>query len=514
MTTNPFENPFDRGFDFPLQEMFSKPKGIGMRRPAAKPDPAPEATTVSAFEPAEETREEFQAPRVILKNPRWESDRVGFNEEASISIEAEDSPSLASKTRVIFELFASTPVGPERICKAEGHIKEGKARARIPVYMPSYKDDAGCLLYKVDYFFSAKHADSDLFRDEAVIMTVDHMAARFIQSFKMEGAVFRTGKSHPIAGNLDAFKTLVDTAKAWTRTYNGGKVALFGHTDATGQDTDNKQLSERRARFVHALLIGGFGEWESLHSTENWGVEGTQVLLKDLGFDPGGVDGIDGPRTRSAVEAFQKEQGLPADGICGTGTRESLFRAYMRACEAPALEARYFEDLDQKPYMGCGESNLFQDIPGECAENRRVTLVLLKSCKAFPNHFPCRQGDIQPCRKQAARKGARRHPGYKCLFYDQMVETENGRGGASGRIVDAFFESEDGTRLEAARPGALIRFVIESEGMTGRLVDIDLSDERLVFFKDGQVLDGDLLENIEITGESMKIPLEIRKNIS
>ncbi len=40
----------------------------------------------------------------------------------------------------------------------------------------------------------------------------------------------------------------------------------------------------------------------------------TQRLLAQLGFDPGPVDGGMGPRTRSAIEAFQRQQGLPVDG--------------------------------------------------------------------------------------------------------------------------------------------------------------------------------------------------------
>ena len=40
----------------------------------------------------------------------------------------------------------------------------------------------------------------------------------------------------------------------------------------------------------------------------------TQRLLTQLGFDPGPVDDAMGPRTKSAIEAFQRQQGLPVDG--------------------------------------------------------------------------------------------------------------------------------------------------------------------------------------------------------
>ena len=49
-----------------------------------------------------------------------------------------------------------------------------------------------------------------------------------------------------------------------------------------------------------------------------------QTSLKQLGFDPNGVDGIYGPGTEAAVIAFQKAKGLTPDGICGPNTMAAL----------------------------------------------------------------------------------------------------------------------------------------------------------------------------------------------
>ena len=49
-------------------------------------------------------------------------------------------------------------------------------------------------------------------------------------------------------------------------------------------------------------------------------VKDLQQKLKDLGFDPNGVDGNFGPGTRDAVIAFQQSKGLQADGIAGPAT--------------------------------------------------------------------------------------------------------------------------------------------------------------------------------------------------
>jgi peptidoglycan hydrolase-like protein with peptidoglycan-binding domain len=49
-----------------------------------------------------------------------------------------------------------------------------------------------------------------------------------------------------------------------------------------------------------------------------------QQALKDKGLDPGAVDGVDGPKTKSATRKFQKQQNLAPDGRLGPQTLDSL----------------------------------------------------------------------------------------------------------------------------------------------------------------------------------------------
>jgi peptidoglycan hydrolase-like protein with peptidoglycan-binding domain len=53
-------------------------------------------------------------------------------------------------------------------------------------------------------------------------------------------------------------------------------------------------------------------------------VKELQARLKELGFDPGDIDGIYGPSTTAAVTAFQKDRKLFAAGIAGTQTLQAL----------------------------------------------------------------------------------------------------------------------------------------------------------------------------------------------
>jgi peptidoglycan hydrolase-like protein with peptidoglycan-binding domain len=53
-------------------------------------------------------------------------------------------------------------------------------------------------------------------------------------------------------------------------------------------------------------------------------IAGLQEELARRGFDPGPIDGDAGPRTESAIKAFQKANGLEADGVVGPKTQAAL----------------------------------------------------------------------------------------------------------------------------------------------------------------------------------------------
>lgn len=52
-----------------------------------------------------------------------------------------------------------------------------------------------------------------------------------------------------------------------------------------------------------------------------------QTALKQLGFEPGLIDGRNGPKTKGAVRAFQEKYGLVVDGKAGPQTKKALTEA-------------------------------------------------------------------------------------------------------------------------------------------------------------------------------------------
>lgn len=76
------------------------------------------------------------------------------------------------------------------------------------------------------------------------------------------------------------------------------------------------------------------------HNSEMFGyinleeLEGVQTALSKLGFDPGVIDGKNGPNTQKAVRAFQAHATIKIDGIVGPETRTALRDELARRADA------------------------------------------------------------------------------------------------------------------------------------------------------------------------------------
>ena len=70
-----------------------------------------------------------------------------------------------------------------------------------------------------------------------------------------------------------------------------------------------------------------------------------QLLLSYLSYSPGEIDGVAGEKTKSAVEAFQRAEGLAADGEAGVKTQEKLKEAVFQGRFRKQEAERFWKDI-------------------------------------------------------------------------------------------------------------------------------------------------------------------------
>ena len=80
---------------------------------------------------------------------------------------------------------------------------------------------------------------------------------------------------------------------------------------------------DRTANFVELAPEYELGEAPRATAGDNL-VARAQQLLSRLGYDPGPADGVPGPRTRDAINAFERDRGLPETGSATPGVIEHL----------------------------------------------------------------------------------------------------------------------------------------------------------------------------------------------
>lgn len=137
------------------------------------------------------------------------------------------------------------------------------------------------------------------------------------------------GFNHKIAG----FSTVTEMIDAMVQNENAQLLAMASfiktnqlsralqHQDwrafaagYNGADFAKNQYDTRLAT-AHA---------EFKESLPNLSVRGAQAALTYLKFNPGGVDGLIGPRTRAALTAYQQRAGLPQTGTLDAATESKL----------------------------------------------------------------------------------------------------------------------------------------------------------------------------------------------
>jgi len=106
-------------------------------------------------------------------------------------------------------------------------------------------------------------------------------------------------------------------------------------------------------------------------------VKDVQSKLKELGFDPGSVDGIYGEKTEKAVIGFQESQGLKTDGSAGPICQAALGIDVMPVEPEAERESFKLMLLANPNYFGNLAESSFKPVKTICCNTRYEKLVCL-----------------------------------------------------------------------------------------------------------------------------------------
>lgn len=105
-----------------------------------------------------------------------------------------------------------------------------------------------------------------------------------------------------------------------------------------------------------------------------------QNLLDYLGYEPGAIDGANGPNTRDAVMAFQRAEGLAVDGIAGSNTQTQLLEAVAHGRAYKPQEGQ------SKPAATGGDAAQYLQADGCYHIPRGVDVQLTRNFRAMEIH--------------------------------------------------------------------------------------------------------------------------------
>jgi type VI secretion system secreted protein Hcp len=287
--------------------------------------------------PVEETAEE-NTTKVKLSDAKFlpEEGKTDFNKECNVTVNVEYL-SKTNRKKVLFRLFSIYNNNPQDMQhETEAFESGGKADARLTLHYNDeyYSDAAKPSGAAVQYFIKVSHPEADEIESERLKLPFKKLQT--VQFIEIPDVLFNHNSTVPHIGQNNELINAIVLSYTYANENPKKKLLIRGHTDSSGDDKYNDQLSEMRARVIKALIDKDKKAFLEIASSKDT-IEDIQTYLKlfattmHLDCDPGKIDNSDGPETQYALKNFQSyyneafEMSIDVDGRMGPQTWGAVF---------------------------------------------------------------------------------------------------------------------------------------------------------------------------------------------
>jgi peptidoglycan hydrolase-like protein with peptidoglycan-binding domain len=421
-------HPFQDKDPFALLNQFAGGPIPNAKKKELKPDLLSGTPSEGHYQPLQEQE---QAPPKVLKFfdlriepvPPSESTQSGEPTQPTSSYEYEQPIYLVASVtlespptsrQVLFDLKAMWPQqnGEEHVFlpSVTGNIDVERGTVRVqtslwyhPNYSEEYNKPANEPRSNPLYYFTVSHpqAQEDVTSTPVDLHPALHRSRVGLLSFS---GYFHPNGVLPCLDEKGELFNALFTLFMRQQKHPEESIAAIGHADSTGEHSINYDISLQRAQALTAFLNEDYQQWVQI-AQQKGTVRDYQQIFKSLctcrahqgwSCDPGAVDGIDGPKTQTAVKQFQSDvrdiwqYSATVDGIVGPQTWRAIAICYCHElCHMlthadpnhTAPEAKYMPQLAWLKFnaiQGYGESFPIEAVGQDHYDskaNRRVDIL-------------------------------------------------------------------------------------------------------------------------------------------